>query len=347
MKKIVFILGSMNRGGAERVISILSRDYAEKGWKVDIILLLYYKISYDLNENVNVINLTGNKSSRIGRIPFWIKSIREYVKKEKPDVILSFAARINVLSQISTIGLAKRIFVSERNDPRCDGRSFIVDKMTKILYPRADGVVFQTNRAASYFADLKNSYIIPNPISVDYVRTKYDENKIVYVGRFTKQKNPELLLRSFSVICDNNSKCYLEMYGAGELQQRIIDLAQELNIADRVKIMGNVSNIHECISDACFFVLSSDYEGLSNALLEAMMMGIPCISTNCAGSDEYIDNKYNGLLTTVGSIEEMASAMELFLTNADIREECGKNARLCSGVFSKQVVLNKWHELMD
>ena len=91
MKKIVFILGSMNRGGAERVISILSRDYAEKGWQVDIILLLYYKISYDLNENVNVIDFTGNKSSRIGRIPFWIKSIREYVKKSKPDVILSFA----------------------------------------------------------------------------------------------------------------------------------------------------------------------------------------------------------------------------------------------------------------
>lgn len=347
MKKIVFILGSMNRGGAERVISILSRDYAEKGWKVDIILLLYYKISYDLDKNVNVLDFTGSKPSRIDRIPFWIKSIRKYVKKEKPDVILSFAARINVISQISTIGIAKRLFVSERNDPRCDGRSFVVDKMTKLLYPKADGVIFQTNRAASYFANLNNSHIIPNPISVEFIRTKYDENKIVYVGRFTKQKNPELLLRAFSAICRKNSKCFLEMYGAGELQQRIIDLTQELKIVDRVRIMGNVSNIHECISDACFFVLPSDFEGLSNALLEAMMMGIPCISTNCAGSNEYIKNKHNGLLTTVGSVEEMSSAMELFITNKDIREECGKNARRCSVAFSKDVVLKMWHDLMD
>lgn len=347
MKKIVFILGSMNRGGAERVISILSKDYAEKGWKVDIILLLYYEISYELHENVNVLDFTGGKSSRIGRIPFWVKQIRKYVKKENPDVILSFAARINIISQISTIGIAKRIFVSERNDPRCDGRSFIVDIMTKILYPKADGVIFQTNRAASYFKALTNSHIIPNPICVDITREEYDENKIVFVGRLTKQKNPEMLLKAFSVVSVKYSHCVLEMYGSGELQQSIIELAQKLKIGDRVRMMGNVSNVHECISDACFFVLSSDYEGLSNALLEAMMMGIPCISTNCAGSDEYIENKSNGLLTTVGSVEEMSEAMELYLSNSDIREKCGRNARQCSAAFSKDVVIKKWHKLMD
>ena len=96
-KRIAFFLGSMGRGGAERVISILSNDYAKCGWKTDIGLLLFNKVEYILDERTRIINMSGNGGSRLLRAPMWLKSIRSYVKNEKPDVILTFAARINIL----------------------------------------------------------------------------------------------------------------------------------------------------------------------------------------------------------------------------------------------------------
>ena len=111
--------------------------------------------------------------------------------------------------------------------------------------------------------------------------------------------------------------------------------------------MGNVPNIHEQISDANAFVLSSDYEGLSNALLEAMMMGLPCISTDCAGSDEYINNYENGLLVPIGDKDALASAMLEVLENKELSSRLGNNARKASATFAKDNVLNRWFELIS
>ena len=156
MKKITFILGSRGRGGAERVISILSDYYAKKGYQTDIIVLLKNEVGYKLDESTRVIDFSGGITSRLKRLPFWIKSIKKYVKENKPDVIVSFAARINVIVLHACKKLKTKIIVSERNDPRLDGRSKLVEFMTNRLYPKADKVVFQTERAKSYFKKLKS-----------------------------------------------------------------------------------------------------------------------------------------------------------------------------------------------
>ena len=150
-KKIVFFLGSMNRGGAERVISILSRDYAEKGWDTDICALIFNSVEYELAPSTNFHDFTGGQGSRILRLPFWLKNIRQYVERSNPDVIVSFAARINVIVQIACIGLKKKIVISERNDPKCDGRGFLTRVCTTLLYPSASAIVFQTERVKSSF----------------------------------------------------------------------------------------------------------------------------------------------------------------------------------------------------
>ena len=140
-KKLVVVLGSMGRGGAERVVSIISDFYANKGWKVYIVLLLSNKVDYELNENVEVIDLSGKTASRIKRLPSWLFGIRRVVKEIKPDTVLSFAARINIIVQLAVKGLKQKVVVSERNDPYSDGRSKVVDFFTSRLYPKAHTVI--------------------------------------------------------------------------------------------------------------------------------------------------------------------------------------------------------------
>ena len=345
MKRIAFILGSMGRGGAERVISILSRSYAERGYETDIIVLLSNTLGYDLHPTTRLIDFSGNTSSRIKRLPYWIKSLKKYVKENKPDVIVSFAARINVIV-LNSVGKKARIVVSERNDPRYDGRGKLVDFLTKHQYGKADSVVFQTERAKEYFPNLKNGVIIPNPISVQCEAGEPKEGKIVTVGRLTPQKNQRLLIEAFSDIAAEFPSASLDIYGAGELEDNLRGLAEQLGLSGRVVLHGNSKNVHECIKDASVFCLSSDYEGLSNAFLEAMMMGIPCVCTKCAGADEYIKDGENGLLVDVGDRAGLANALRELLSDDGLRKKFGVEGKVTSIAFSEENVMKIWDKVI-
>ena len=348
-KRIVIILGSLGRGGAERVVSLIANDFYKRGWDVWIGLLLFNEVEYALNDNIHIVDLTGGKGSRIKKVPSWIFGIRKLIKAVKPDEVLSFAARMNVLTQFACSGLHASITVSERNDPFMDGRSKLVDAMTNLLYPKAKAVVFQTKRAASYFhkIKLKNSCIIANPISVAKYAANMKAGKVVTAGRLEPQKNQSMLIRAFAKIANEFPHATLTIYGRGNLDTELRELSQELYIEDRVFFPGNIDDIHEKISDANVFVLSSDYEGLSNALLEAMMMGLPCISTNCAGSDEYIENGVNGVLINTGDEEGLTNALIRLLSNPDDALKMGSLARLSSHSFESNVVLDEWFNVIS
>ena len=199
-KNVLFILGSLNRGGAERVISVISRQLAEEGYGVTILLLLQYKVDYEMHKDIRIIDLSGNDKSRLLHTFFWIKNIRKHVKESNPDSIVAFFARINILTILACLGLKKKLIISERNDPQHDGRGFMVNVATRVLYPLADKVVFQTKRVSSYFPYLSNATIIFNPISVSSVSKNTNLKKIVTVGRLTVQKNQKLLIESFSEV---------------------------------------------------------------------------------------------------------------------------------------------------
>lgn len=137
---------------------------------------------------------------------------------------------------------------------------------------------------------MSNATIIFNPISVSSVSKNTNLKKIVTVGRLTVQKNQKLLIESFSEVLKKYPNIILEIYGDGEKREELKYIIKTLGVSNNVIFKGNILNVHEAIADAGLFVLSSDYEGLSNALMEAMMMGLPCISTTCAGSDELISD---------------------------------------------------------
>lgn len=345
---IVFVIGGMTRGGAERVISILANEYVQKGWKVHIILLLTNSIQYDLHENIEIIDLSRKSRNRIWNLKQWVIGIRKNLKEINPEVTVSFVARINILVILSSIGLRKKIIVSERNDPYSDGRTVLVDILTTLLYPLASKVVFQTKRAKSYFSkkiQLK-SIIISNPISVEKIVPKKVSKKIVSVGRLAIQKNHEMLIDAFQMVHKVYPEYVLYIYGEGDLRTKLENKILNLGLEKSIYLPGNIKSIHEHIIDADMFVLSSNYEGLSNALLESMCLGIPCISTNCAGSEEYIRNGENGILIPIKNVEKLAEAIIKLIEDRELRDKISKNSKKVLLQCSQSKIINQWDNLI-
>lgn len=347
--RIAFIIGSMRRGGAERVISILANAYAEKGWKVDIITLLDDSNEYELHTDIDIKYIGKNDKSRMKQLPEWITEIRRYVKESKPNRVVSFIARINIITIISCIGLDQRLIISERNDPAADGRSNFIRFITNVLYPLTDKIVFQTKWAKSCFPERiqKKSIIIPNPISINFQASKKKEKMIVAVGRLEEQKNHELLIHAFKKVHDYYSDYNLYIYGEGELRNKLTNLINELGLEKSVHLPGNISNVHEKISKAEIFVLPSNYEGLSNALIEAMMMGLACISTNCAGSNEVIQSGNNGLIVPIKSEKELIKAIELLIVDTTTRVRVSQSAKNTAEEFKIGIVLKQWENIIE
>ena len=342
--KIVFLIGNLQRHGAEKVITLLAEHFCEEGWAVDILTLLDGKRDFTLSHRIRHIPVCRPNRGYAANILFWIRGIRRYMRAERPQAVVSFVARINLLAIIACLGLKKRIVVSERNDPSADGRSFLIKLATHVLYGLADCVVFQTKWARSCFPSgiTAKGIVIPNPVQVTAHASEPTQGKIAAVGRLEPQKNHCLLLEAFATIKTRHPQSVLHLYGDGSLRETITSRATALHIADSVVLPGSVDNVHERIADAAMFVLPSDYEGLSNALLEALTMGLPCISTQCAGSNEVIRDGVNGLLVPVRNKERLAEAMERLIADRELAMRLGAKAAQLSGAYCCETVLRQW-----
>lgn len=349
--RIAFFLGGIPKGngGAERVISIISREYASKGWRTDIVFLLHCSFGYEADETTRLIDLTGNKKTNLKRVPYWIRSIRRYVKEEDPDVIISFGAGSNALIQLACVGFNKKMIVSEVADPRYDGRTLPLKVLNNLFYPKAHRVILQTRSSQAYFSKRiqKNSTIILNPIEVTQKAVFPPKRKIVTVGRCAKEKNHKMLIEAFAEMIVKYPEYELWIYGDGGLRKELMRKCEELKISDKVMFPGHVSDVHSRIADAEIFVLTSDQEGGPNALMEAMQMGLPCISTRCGVADEIIKDGENGLLIPVGDKEKLIAAMEKLIEDKDLARRIGMNAERDSRQFNAKNVLQQWDEVVS
>lgn len=349
MSNILIVTGKMQQGGAEKVLSILSNRWADQGHSVTIMTLLASGSFYDLNSDVKLVSLGGASIYRFLNIPHWMKGIRAEVKERKVDVVLSFFSKINVLSLVATIGLHTRIVVSERNDPQFDGRNCVVALCTKLFYRLADLIVFQTTRAQTQFPKFiqKKSEVVLNPIQIEVQPipiSQHNHNKIVNVGRLHPQKNHELLLRAFARLTKLYKDVFLEIYGEGPYEEKIRDSVVKLGLQDKVRICGAVTDVHAKIADAACFVLSSDYEGLSNALMEAMALGLPCVTTSCAGSNDLIINGVSGLIVPTGNEDSLYQAIKEIYENRGLAERLSRQALSTSQRFRSENVAAQWDE---
>ncbi|WP_146159190.1 glycosyltransferase [Alkalicoccus saliphilus] len=344
--KLVFILGAMGQGGSERVTANLANHFASEGREVDVIMLLNNLVEYNLHENIRVIDFTFPEKPYIRRVPLWIKHLRKYHRENQPDRIISFSAKINVIVLFALFFQRNKIIVSERNDPKRDGRGPAVRLLTHLLYPFSRRVVFQTEWAQSCFYRpvRRKSVIINNPVQEISMDLPAKKKKIVNIGKLWKQKNQELLIRAFAEVEKYFPEYVLEIYGEGKERPHLEALIRSLNLEQKVFLKGWVQGVHKELAEAELFVLSSDYEGFSNALLESMMLGIPVVSSSCAGSAELIEHKKNGRLFRVGDEKELTEQLMEALGDPEQMEAMAGQAKKDVKKFSVPETINKWEE---
>lgn len=355
MRKIILYIDSMKKGGANRVMANLADYFKEKG--IDVILVNDIVSNddvpeYEVNTSVKRIILNESGTNAVVSNLKRIKKLRKVILEEKPDCVLSFMGPPNVRMLLASVLLPCRKIVSVRNDPNREyGENIIKKFMTNCLFLLANGCVFQTEDASKYFFNRirRKSIIIVNPVNELFFNTPSLETRknIITVGRLYPQKNHKLLIHAFSLISKKYPDDKLIIFGDGSLKRELKEYAKKLGVEERVIFPGAISNVNVELSKAKVFVLSSDYEGLPNALMEAMACGTAVVSTDCpSGGPKYLlKNPNAGILVPCNNASEMAEAISTMMSeekNKFYREQAKKK----SIEFLPKTVFAQWEQFL-
>ena len=357
MKKIVFVIETLSGGGAERVTAALANELC-KDSETEIHIIVYLRDvnkEYFIDDRVilhEIGNMTGG--TKVKRILRRISAIRNKIKEIDPYSVVSLGSPIIINPLVAAlIGLKYPLILSERNDPGQFPKTKLRRVLRFLCYTYSDGLVFQTNEAKEYFPKFiqKKGVVICNPIT-NKLPESYKgrrEPHIVNFCRLTSQKNLDLLIDAFSDICDELDEYSLHIYGEGEEKSRLQDKIQAMGLSDRVILHGYSNNIHETINNASLFVSSSDYEGISNSMLEAIALGIPSICTDCpaGGAREIIDQGINGILVPVNDRLAMANAMKMILNDTSLATDISNEGVKLREKLSVREIAVKWNDAIN
>lgn len=346
--KIVFLSYLHGFGGAEKQNVMLANAMAERGHEVTLISISVDNNCYPLDENVKYIYLPDRKTNAL-RIVSRYQDIKKKLKEIRPDVTVNFWFQSAYMTAFMKKSVTGKVIYSERGDPGDKEYSGMMGIVRSLTLPRIDGFVFQSKGAQSFFNNSvqSRSTVIPNPVFVkaeDYPEVKERRKAIVTVGRLHPQKNHKLLIDAFALVADQIPDYILEIYGDGELKDELQKQIDNLGLSDRAFLKGTSKEIHSLIYDAALFVLSSDYEGLPNTLLEAMALGIPSISTDCrpGGAREIINDRCNGIITSIGNKNELARAIKYAIDNYEEVVNFAKIAKNDMKKYSPGIIYSLW-----
>ncbi len=357
-KTIAFITIGLNSGGAERVVSTLSNELT-KSYNVVIITLKTTPIFYPLDPNIKVVHCADvlkpskNSFDAIKSNYKLYKEIKKQLRHHHADLCIGFVTTPNILATLASRSLGIPVIISERNNPFMEDVK--LSKFWKILrrfvYPRADFTVVQTELIQSFFArniDSRRLKIIPNPINPDFDSgiTIPKENIVLNVGRLSDQKAQDTLIRSFANL--DAPDWQLHIAGEGENREKLENLIEELNVKDRVFLLGRTDAIQSLYQKSKIFAFTSLYEGFPNALMEGLYFGLACVSTDCpSGPSELIENNKNGILIPVGGQAELEKSLQGLIDDPMARERLGKAARKTMESYDSESITKEWLGLIQ
>lgn len=346
--KVMFIIPRMVGGGAERVISVLANEFVNRHIDVKILMTAGDDMAYKLDDRIEVIQIGGRTGGSPWKRAERIVRMRKVFNQNRDYILAAFEPTTAFFTCLAKVGLGMKLISSERNDPE----TFPNKKIREQAFLHSDKVVFQTEAAMQYFQAKiqKKGVVIANPITENLPEIYSGQRKhtIIAAGRLEEQKNHVSLFYAFQKFLLKYPDYVLHLYGEGSLEQELKHLAIKLEISDHIVFEGFHREILNEIKDAGMYVLSSNYEGISNSLLEAMGMGMPVISTDCpcGGSRMCIQDGVNGLLVPVGNSNALCSAMERMADSEELAAQMGKEASKVRVRFSLQSILREWLDLL-
>lgn len=366
--KLVFVISSLDMGGAQRVAVNLIQEWCKRGWAIKLVVTYSGRGTsyYDIPEGVEVVYLADLvRSWRGGYLLDQLRrtlSLRLLLKESRPNRVISFLTDANLFTLAASRGLGVPVVVSERNYPPSDVIPWLHAKARLLLYPYATRVVIQTRRGLEWVAreiPSARAMAVPNPIALPLPAAHptlepsalidAEARLILAAGRLVHEKGFDVLIDGFARSAAQQPGWQLAIVGEGPeraaLEHQIISLQQ----VGRIHLVGAAGNIGDWYERADIFVLASRYEGFPNALLEAMAHGCAAISFNCdTGPADIIVAGENGLLLGPSpDADTLAQALTVLMTDEQLRQSLADAARAVSDRFSMNSVLKQWDIVLD
>ena len=340
-------------GGAERQITLLANVMAKRGHEVHFLVLSEFSNRYPISKEVIVHDLTDADKNAIHPILGRYKALKKKYKEIVPDVTIHY----NLQSAYLTIAMPKKVYrkavYSERGDPYDKEYSGLLGMIRDWTVKRMDGLVFQSEGARDFFDEAikEKSVVIHNSVEVPidkYPIPVKRTQRIVSAGRLHEQKNYSLLIEAFAKISNDFSEYNLDIYGDGGLREELQAQINKLQLTERINLLPACKDIWDRIRDASMFVLSSDYEGMPNALMEAMALGIPSVATDCrpGGARTLIKDGVNGFVTPLRDVNALANTMAYVLSNPVVAETISKGGRQIALTHDEERTFNKWEKFL-
>lgn len=354
--RILFITNSIGFGGAEKMITYVANGMAKRGHSVAIVNYKSVGGNYInqhqqyISKDIAIYEFDSSKTGKINKLQK-ILFTKCVVGEFKADVTVCFTMFPSFVGKLVHVLTGVPSIMAERGNPYVINKRNLFSLLELFVVNQSSGGVFQLKGAAEFFSKKlqKRSTIIPNPIFIkdEIVTVPFEEREksIVSVGRLDNyQKRYDVMIKAFSLFSKSHPEWVLKLYGLGSDEELIKRWCEEKNVAGKVQFMGLTKQPMVDISKAGMFLITSDFEGISNSLLEAMAVGLPCVSTDSApgGARMLIQNTSNGLLAEVGNHKKIAEAIAKFADDPNLAKKCGENAKQVVYRFNAEKTLDKW-----
>jgi glycosyltransferase involved in cell wall biosynthesis len=364
-QKIVMVVGALTCGGAERVATTMANAWAREGREVWLVsTYLGGKVAdYSLHRRVSVVFLSEHMRVRSSLRGFAAVrkafALRSLIRSIAPDAVVSFLTNVNVLTILALVGLRIPLIVSERTDPAGDVDLHRLFRFARgLCYRHADALVVQTSAAAKRWAEklpgVQRIEIIHNPLPRELdvaglrARQGVDGGTVIAIGRLAREKGFATLLSAFATAFADDPVWKLDIWGRGLLHADLTRRVAELRLESRARLCGETTQPWTVLAAAQIFVLSSEYEGFPNAMLEAMAVGLPCIAFDCpSGPQELADGGAAAIMVPAGDAQALASTLREVASDRELRRTLGSRAAAyVRREYSEVKVMGDWDRLL-
>jgi glycosyltransferase involved in cell wall biosynthesis len=358
--QIAVLVHALHGGGAERAAAALANHWVACGHHVNLITLDRIETdAFALDSRVQRVGLGLMSAAAHPGQGLWnnlrrVRELKHAVRVSGAAVVVSLTDKMNILTLLACLPLRLPVIINERSNPARQQLGPVWEWLRRYSYPKCTAAVAQTDAVAGQLARLVSTqrvHVIPNGVRRPSRLWEDDPSlprRIVAIGRLSREKGFDLLIRAFAELAEPHPDWQLLIAGEGPERSSLERLITELNLDLRASLPGWIESPLELLCSSRVFVLPSRYEGFPNALLEAMAAGVPVVSFACDhGPAEIVEHGVNGLLVAAEDVHGLAAELERMMLDVDLRIRLGGRAREVVQRFSNEAYFERWDRLLE